>query len=102
MSEFHKVAKKSEILDESAKCIEVNDKRIALFTINGEIYAIDDTCPHEEAPLSEGVLDGDEIVCPWHQATFNVRTGACTGPPADDNVTSYPVRVTGDDIEIEI
>jgi len=102
MGEFVKVAKLSQIPERSARCVEVRGTRIALFNLGGEVFAVGDTCTHAEASLSEGHISGEEIVCPLHYATFHIKTGLCTGPPADEDVRSYTVRVSGDDIEIEI
>jgi len=52
--------------------------------------------------LPEGELKGAEVICPWHGAKFDIRTGAVVGPPAPQAVKSYPVRVTGADVEIEV
>lgn len=103
MPRFVKVARLSDVPPETAKCVEVDGKRIALFNLSGVIHAIDDTCPHAEASLSEGHIAGLEVVCPLHYATFNLETGRCTGPPADEDVAAYPARVSDDgDVEIEI
>ncbi len=102
MTEFVRVAKLSEIPEQTARCVVVRGKRIGLVNLSGSIHAIDDTCTHAEASLSEGEISGDEIVCPLHFATFDVRTGECTGPPADEDVATYTVRVVGDDIEVEL
>jgi len=102
MGEFVKVARLSQIPDRSALVVVVRGTRIALFNLDGEIFAIADTCTHAEASLSEGSISGEEIVCPLHYATFHIKTGLCTGPPADDDVRSYTVRISGDDVEIEI
>lgn len=102
MGEFVKVGRLDEIAEGSGKCIEVRGKRIAVFRIEGDCYAVDDTCPHAEASLSEGDVTGFEVVCPLHFATFNIMSGQCTGPPADEDLTTYAVRVNGDDIEVEI
>ncbi len=99
---FKKVAHKSEIADQSAKCVEVEGKRIALFNLGGEFYAIDDTCTHRGGLLSEGSIDGEEVECPLHGAHFNIKSGDVTAAPAAEGVTKYSVRLTGDDIEIEI
>ena len=64
-------------------------------------YALSDTCTHRGGPLSEGTVEGAEVACPWHGARFDVKTGAVLGPPAAREVRSYPVRVTGTDVEIE-
>jgi len=102
MGKFIEVAKKSEIADQSAKCVEIEGKRIALFNLGGMFYAIDDTCAHEGGPLSEGDIEGEEIECPWHGARYNIKSGAVTAPPAPTGVTKYNVRLTGDAIEIEL
>lgn len=102
MSRFVEVAKKSEIAEQSAKCVEVEGKRIALFNLGGEFYAIDDKCTHRGGPLSEGSLEGEEVECPLHGAHFNIKSGEVTAPPAPKGVNKYTVRVTGDVIEIEV
>jgi nitrite reductase/ring-hydroxylating ferredoxin subunit len=103
MPRFVKVAQKSDIADQSAKLVEVEGgKRIAVFNLGGSFYAIDDTCTHRGGPLSEGRIDGEEVVCPWHGAHFNIKTGAVCAPPATNGVSRYNVRVSGDDIEVEV
>ena len=102
MPHFIKVAEKSEMADGTGKCVEVEGKRIALFNLGGEFYAIDDTCTHRGGPLSEGSLEGDEVECPLHGAHFNIKSGRGTSPPAGAPVTAYTVRVTGEDVELEV
>ncbi len=102
MGKFIEVAKKSEIANQSAKCVEIEGKRIALFNLGGMFYAIDDTCAHEGGPLSEGDIEGEEIECPWHGARYNIKSGDVTAPPAPTGVTKYNVRLRGDAIEIEL
>jgi nitrite reductase/ring-hydroxylating ferredoxin subunit len=63
---------------------------------------LSDTCTHRGGPLSEGTVEGAEVTCPWHGARFDIKTGAVMRPPAGREVRSYPVRVTGADIEIEV
>jgi len=102
MGEFLKVAKTDEIAPGQARRVEVHGKRLALFNIEGNFYAIDDTCTHKGGPLSEGAVAGEQVTCPWHKAKFNIRTGDVVGPPARQGVARYSVRVTGTDIEIEV
>lgn len=102
MGKFVKVATKAEISDQSTKLLKIGDKRIALFNLGGQFFAIDDTCPHADGPLSEGSIEGEEVECPWHGSRFNIKTGDVTAEPAGENVASYNVRVTGDDIEIDV
>lgn len=102
MGKFVKVATKSEIANQSAKCVEIEDRTIALFKLGDRFYAIDDTCPHDGGPLSEGPIEGEEVECPWHGSRFNIKTGEVTVAPAVEGVARYNVRVTGEDIEVEV
>ena len=102
MGEFVRVAAKSEIAPETSKLVEVAGKKIAVFNVNGTFCAIEDTCTHKGGPLSEGEVEGDEVTCPWHGATFNIKTGEATGGPAPEGVPCYKIRVEGDNVEIEV
>ena len=102
MAQFVKVATADEIAPGTGKQIEANGKQIALFNLDGNFYAIDNTCTHRGGPLAEGFVEGEEVTCPWHGAQFNITTGAVVGPPATQNVAKYNVRVQGNDIEIEL
>jgi len=102
MPEFVKVASKTELHGQSPICAEVGGKRIALFDLGGEIYGIDDVCTHEGGPLSEGLVENDEVECPWHGARFKIATGEVCCAPAYESVVRYNVRVSGDDVEVEV
>jgi 3-phenylpropionate/trans-cinnamate dioxygenase ferredoxin subunit len=69
------------------------DVAIAVFNADGEFYAIDDTCSHQDASLSEGWLEGCFVECPLHAASFDLRTGVPTCLPAKKAVRTYPVVV---------
>ena len=66
---------------------------IAVFNADGELYAIDDTCSHQDASLADGWLDGCLVECPLHAASFDLRTGMPTCLPAKRPVGVYPVHV---------
>jgi 3-phenylpropionate/trans-cinnamate dioxygenase ferredoxin component len=102
MGEYVKVAKTGEIALGTGKYVEVQGNLIALFNLNGNFYAIGNTCTHRGGPLAEGVIDGDEVTCPWHGARFKIPTGEVLGPPAPTGVPQYNLRVQGDDIEVEV
>jgi 3-phenylpropionate/trans-cinnamate dioxygenase ferredoxin subunit len=99
---FVKVATTDEIAPGRGKLVEVAGKHIGLFNVEGEYFAIDDLCTHEEASLSEGEIFGFEVTCPLHGAKFDIRSGEVLGPPAYDDVASYPVRVSGNDVEVDV
>ena len=66
---------------------------IAVFNVDGELLAIDDTCTHQDASLADGWLDGCTIECPLHASCFDLRTGKPTGPPAKVPVRTHDVVV---------
>jgi len=102
MSEFVRVASRSEIPPGGKKLAEVDGHAIALFNVGGTYYAIDDVCTHDGGPLAEGELEGDEIRCPRHGARFDVRTGRALCLPAFEPVATHRVEVRGDDVLVAV
>lgn len=95
---FVKAARVGELAPGEKKPVRIGEERLLLVHVGGSYYAVDDLCPHAYAVLSKGQLYGDEIVCPLHGSTFNIRTGAVLSPPASQSLTRYEVRVEGNDI----
>ena len=102
MNRYIGVARTSEIAPGSTKCVEVEGMKIAIFNLEGQFYAIEDTCTHADGPLSQGEISGEEVTCPWHGACFNIKTGEATTPPAVTAVESFSIRVSDGEIEIEL
>ncbi|MFB0836117.1 bifunctional 3-phenylpropionate/cinnamic acid dioxygenase ferredoxin subunit [Arthrobacter halodurans] len=74
---------------------------IAVFhTEEGELFAIDDTCTHQDASLADGWVEGCEVECPLHASRFDLRTGAVDAPPAKLPVRTHGVSVVDGDIMI--
>ncbi len=86
----------------SNKCVEVNGKKIALFKIEKNIYALDDRCSHEEAALSEGDIEDHTVYCPLHYAQFDLATGKPLTLPATEHVRTYPVKIEDDKVLLKI
>jgi len=101
MPEFVKVAKKSEVPQDTGKCVEVKGKEVALFKIGDKVYAIYHVCPHQGGPLAEGGLDGNVVTCPWHGWSFDVTSGECTFNPSVKQET-FAVKEEGDDILVQL
>ncbi|MCB0145929.1 MAG: non-heme iron oxygenase ferredoxin subunit [Caldilineaceae bacterium] len=102
MSRFIQVAKRDEIPVGESKLVEVEDVRVALFNLEGTIYAIEDVCTHDGGPLVEGeIVNGCQVECPRHGARFDIRTGAALSFPAFEATNTYEVKVEGDDVLIE-
>ena len=75
--------------------IVVDGHDVALYSVDGEIYATGNVCTHGQARLCEGFLEGHEIECPLHQGKFDVRNGQPTCAPVTEAIPSYPVRIEG-------
>lgn len=73
--------------------IRVAGKEIALYEVEGEIYATDNLCTHGAARMSDGFLEGREIECPLHQGRFDVCSGQAMCAPLTENIRTYPVRI---------
>jgi 3-phenylpropionate/trans-cinnamate dioxygenase ferredoxin component len=80
----------------------IEDPAIAVFNVEGTLFAISDTCTHAEASLSEGRVDGETVECPLHGACFDLRTGEALTPPAIEPVQTFRVLAQEDDIYVEI
>jgi 3-phenylpropionate/trans-cinnamate dioxygenase ferredoxin subunit len=83
------------------KRVELDRHLLLIANVDGNYYALDDTCTHEDASLSTGSLQGDLIKCPLHGSRFNVRTGAVLEEPAEENLKTYTVVIDGRDILIQ-
>lgn len=102
MSEWKDVKKQSEFKDGSRVIIKYGRFDIIVFNVEGSFYAIEDVCTHDGGILSEGDLDGCEIICPRHGAQFDIRTGKVTVSPAEEDIKSYPTRIFNGMVQIEV
>jgi 3-phenylpropionate/trans-cinnamate dioxygenase ferredoxin subunit len=75
---------------------------VAVFRVDGELYAVDDTCTHQDASLADGYLEGCFVECPLHASTFDLRTGRPSGPPATRAVRTHVVTVLDGTIFVEL
>ena len=96
------VGKAEDIAVGTAVVAEAGGKRLALCNTGEGIYAIDDVCTHDGGPLDQGQLEGKEIECPRHGARFDVTTGRALCLPAVRPVRTYPVRIEGGEVEIDL
>ncbi len=100
MAEWVKVARIEALPPGSRRVVDVDGVAVAVFNLDGEYCAIEDTCTHDGGELASGEVRGDEIVCPRHGARFNLRTGAVAAPPACSAVASFPVRIVAGWVEV--
>jgi nitrite reductase/ring-hydroxylating ferredoxin subunit len=99
-----RVAERAELLGGERRVIAHGDHEVLVLALNDCIYAVGNICTHDEVWLDDGILHPDscEIECPMHEGRFDLRTGAATHEPAEDPVPTYPVRIVGDEVFIEV
>lgn len=104
MAGFVKLATTNDIPSGEARAFEQSGRRIAVYRIGDTFYATTDVCTHAYAELSEGFLDTEEctIECPLHGSHFDLRSGAALSLPAYEPIETYPVRVDGSDVLVEL
>jgi 3-phenylpropionate/trans-cinnamate dioxygenase ferredoxin subunit len=93
----------ADIPSGTGRAFDVDGRRVAVFRVDDELYAIDDTCSHAEASLSAGEFDPDEycVECPLHGSIFDVRSGVPRTFPAFEPVETYRVYAEGDQVFVE-
>ena len=103
MTQYVKAIKKSELANGVKRTVLVAGKRLMIANIGGEFFAIDDACTHLGCSLgTEGTLAGSIITCGCHGGQFDVTSGNVVVPPPQKKVTSYPVRIEGDDVLVSV
>lgn len=82
--------------------IDIAGKSIALYRVEGKIFATDNLCTHGNARLCDGFLEGHEIECPLHQGKFDIRNGKAMCAPLTEDVKTYPIKIEGDRVFVAI
>jgi naphthalene 1,2-dioxygenase system ferredoxin subunit len=102
MSTWHDAASLDDFAATDAIGVVVAGKQIAIYLVDGAVFATDNICTHGMARLCDGFLEGHEIECPHHQGRFDIRTGAATCAPAKVALASYPARVEGERVQLQV
>jgi len=96
----HIAAKITEFENGDMRTISLNGNEILLCKIDDSFYALGAHCTHYGALLSDGILNGERIICPWHHACFNARTGDNLEPPANDSLPKYETKIDGENVVV--
>ncbi|MET0670708.1 MAG: non-heme iron oxygenase ferredoxin subunit [Xanthobacteraceae bacterium] len=102
MSTRVELCKADDVAAGTALRVEAGGVVVAVFNIEGEFYVIDDACTHGPGSLSEGYIDGDVIECNFHNGQFDIKTGEVVSPPCMIPVKTYPTKVEGGTVVIEV
>jgi len=100
--EFVRIVKTGDLPEGERLILEINNLPLVIFNVGGELLATGDLCSHDEGPIGDGDIDGDQIVCPRHGARFDIHTGKALTLPAVEGIPVYPIQVVDDFIEIGI
>jgi naphthalene 1,2-dioxygenase system ferredoxin subunit len=88
--------------EEDVVAVTVAGKEVALYGVDGEVYATDNICTHGHARLCDGFLEGTEIECPLHQGRFDVRSGKAMCAPLTDDIRTYPVKIENGRVFVDL
>lgn len=102
MPDWVKVAALSDVPAGTLKGVAAKMQPLVLANVDGDVYALEDRCSHQDFPLSDGELDGKDVICIHHGARFDSCTGKNKGLPAVRPVKSFPVQIRDGDILVEL
>jgi nitrite reductase (NADH) small subunit len=84
------------------RTVKLGRREIAIFHLPERFLAVDNLCPHNQGPLADGIVKGTTVVCPLHGWNICLESGRACKPDVPVSVRTYPTRVTGDVIEIDL
>jgi len=90
----------NSLIDGKPMAIDIEGTAVCVARVGNEVFAIEDTCSHSEASLSEGEITGTKIECWLHGAEFDLRTGEALTPPATEGLKTFKVERSGDQVVI--
>lgn len=102
MTGFTPVARVDELGEGQQKLVRVGAAAILLCKSDGQVFAIENRCTHDNEQLLNGPMRKCTIVCPMHGARFSLKNGAVLGGPAMEPLTTFPVRIAGEFIEVAL
>lgn len=103
MDDFIKAVAASDIPSGNMKTVIISGKKLSIANVDGEFFAIDDTCSHAQCSLgTEGFIDGTVVTCGCHGATFDVTNGNVMSLPATTGIATYQTKVEGNDVFVKI
>lgn len=102
MADWVRVASAADCPPGSLLAVRAGSTDVVLANVEGDIYALEDRCSHQDFPLSDGELDGSRLTCIHHGATFDACSGRATGLPAIRPVRAFPVEVKDGDVLVQV
>jgi nitrite reductase/ring-hydroxylating ferredoxin subunit len=97
-----RVAALADVVRGLPRLVDAEGTRVVLVRVGDQVHALGDVCAHKGGPLSQGKLTGTRLACPWHGWMYDVRSGQCLFPGRGAAVPSYPARVEGADVWVDV
>jgi naphthalene 1,2-dioxygenase system ferredoxin subunit len=88
--------------DDEVIGVDLDGKSLALYKVEGAVFATDNICTHGHARLCDGFLEGHEIECPLHQGKFDIRDGRALCAPLSEDIKTYPVKIEGNRVFVAL
>ncbi len=101
MTDWLDVGAESDLHEGENIVMDVDGVDVAIYRLDGQLYAIEDVCSHDGAEIASGELEGDEIICPRHGARFCIKTGEVKCAPAYENIDTFPVQIKDGRIKVK-
>jgi naphthalene 1,2-dioxygenase system ferredoxin subunit len=102
MTNWIDVAAEADLFEGAGIAVTPEGQDIALFSVDGEVFAINNLCTHGNAKLCDGFVEGDHVECPFHQAQFSLRDGSVACGPATEPAKTWPVKVEGGRVFLQL
>lgn len=102
MSNWLEVTAHDEVPEDDVMGVQTGGRDLALYSVDGQVYATDNICTHGHARLCDGFLEGFEIECPLHQGKFDIRDGKPMCEPVTEAVRTYPVKIEGGRVYVDV
>ena len=100
--EWHDVGAADELTEDLPLSATVQGKSVGVYLLAGKYYALEDVCPHADALLSQGFVEGEEIECPLHGARFHIPSGKCTKEPGERDLACHEAKREGERILVRL
>lgn len=97
-SEWTFAGETTAVVEDAPISVVVDGLAVGVYRLGEDLHAIEDLCPHADALLSQGFVDGEYVECPLHGALFHIPSGKCTKGPAEKDVRPYETRIDGNKI----
>jgi naphthalene 1,2-dioxygenase system ferredoxin subunit len=100
--QWTKVIELVAVPNDDVVAVQVNGKELAIYGVDGAVFATDNICTHGHARLCDGFLEGHEIECPLHQGRFDIRNGKAMCEPLTEDINVYPVKIEDGSVFVEV